>query len=180
MEVCVAHSSTNTPCAQRRTSRPTTARGPSPPRRAPRLSGSFFERPLPRQAPHRPAHGGSRNPHAMRLLERLAVLSGRVRSGLFFRCSGSHSLRGKPFRPGGPGTPFLGCRPPLSRRTLSQRLMEGTDTSKVPATCSGGTPRSTASSTRDLRSIEYGFMPRVSPKIIQRANRCMTSARRLA
>jgi hypothetical protein len=40
---------------------------------------------------------------------------------------------------------------------LSQRLMVGTDTEKVLATSSLGIPRSTAASTLNLRSSEYGF-----------------------
>jgi hypothetical protein len=47
---------------------------------------------------------------------------------------------------------------PVSRRRLSQRLMVGTETEKVTATSSLGTPRSTAASTLILRSFEYGFM----------------------
>jgi hypothetical protein len=38
--------------------------------------------------------------------------------------------------------------------------MVGIDTEKVLATCSLGVPASTAESTLDLRSFEYGFMPR--------------------
>jgi hypothetical protein len=41
-----------------------------------------------------------------------------------------------------------------------KRLMVGTDTEKVFATSSLGTPLSTAASTLSLRSLEYGFMPR--------------------
>ena len=53
-----------------------------------------------------------------------------------------------------------GCstRSALSRRRLSQRLMVGTETEKVLATSSLGTPPSTAASTLTLRSFEYGFM----------------------
>jgi hypothetical protein len=39
-----------------------------------------------------------------------------------------------------------------------QRLMVGTETEKVLATSSLGTPLSTAASTLTLRSLEYGFM----------------------
>jgi hypothetical protein len=38
--------------------------------------------------------------------------------------------------------------------------MVGIDTEKVFATCSLGTPRSTAESTLNLRSFEYGFISR--------------------
>ena len=48
---------------------------------------------------------------------------------------------------------------PVWRRRLSQRLMVGTDTEKVSATSSLGSPRSTAASTLILRSFEYGLMP---------------------
>src|SRR5919199_410071 len=98
--------------------------------------------------------------------------SSRVRSGLFLSCWGSHASSAAPLRAGGPGTPSLGSKLPVSFLSLSQRLMEGKETEKVFATCSRGTPRSTASSTRDLRSTEYGFMPRVSPRINGRASRC--------
>jgi hypothetical protein len=37
--------------------------------------------------------------------------------------------------------------------------MEGIETEKVFATCSLGLPESTAESTLNLRSFEYGFMP---------------------
>ena len=37
--------------------------------------------------------------------------------------------------------------------------MVGIDTEKVFATCSLGSPESTAASTLNLRSFEYGFMP---------------------
>src|SRR5215204_122574 len=48
----------------------------------------------------------------------------------------------------------------FSRCLFSQRLMVGTNTEKVFATSSLGTPLSTAASTLSLRSLEYGFMPR--------------------
>ena len=53
----------------------------------------------------------------------------------------------------------LGATPPVSRRRLIQRLMEGTEMEKVFATSSLGVPPSTAASTLILRSFEYGFMP---------------------
>ena len=83
--------------------------------------------------------------------------SSRVRS--LFSCSweGNHSSSAAPLRRGRPGI-GLGSTSPVSRRLLSQRLMVGTDTEKVLATSSLGTPRSTAASTLSLRSLEYGFM----------------------
>jgi hypothetical protein len=61
------------------------------------------------------------------------------------------------FRRGRPGMGSASTSP-VSRRRLSQRLMVGTETEKVTATSSLGTPRSTAASTLILRSFEYGFM----------------------
>src|SRR5829696_3843781 len=86
--------------------------------------------------------------------------SSRVRSGFSSRCeAASHPSSAAPFTEGRPGI-GLGSRSPVSRRLLSQRLMVGTDTEKVFATSSLGTPLSTAASTLSLRSLEYGFMPR--------------------
>ncbi len=84
--------------------------------------------------------------------------SSSVRSGFASRWDGSHSLRTAPLRGGRPGMGF-GSTSPVSRRRLSQRLMVGTDTEKVLVTSSLGVPSSTAASTRNLRSLEYGFMP---------------------
>ena len=98
--------------------------------------------------------------------------SWRVRSGLSFSCSGSHAASITPLRAGGPGTPFLGSRLPVSFRSLSQRFMVGKDTEKVFATSFLGTPWSTVASTRSLRSLEYGFMSGVSSRINNHASRC--------
>ena len=68
------------------------------------------------------------------------------------------SLSILPFLEGLPGI-ALGSTSPVSRRLFSQRFMVGTDTEKVLAASSLGTPRSTAESTLTLRSFEYGFMP---------------------
>lgn len=48
-----------------------------------------------------------------------------VRSGLLWSCSGSHAASGAPLCAGGPATPFLGSKAPVSLLSLSQRLMEG-------------------------------------------------------
>src|ERR671912_2536408 len=84
--------------------------------------------------------------------------SSKVRSSLASRCFGSHSLSIAPFLGGLPG---IGCgsTSPVSRRLLSQRFMVGIETEKVLATSSLGLPASTAESTLNLRSFEYGFMP---------------------
>src|SRR5215208_3932350 len=84
--------------------------------------------------------------------------SSRVRSWLASRCSGSHSLSIAPFLGGLPGI-ALGWTSPVCRGLLSQRFMVGIDTEKVLATSSLGVPASTAASTLDLRSFEYGLMP---------------------
>src|SRR3954454_2169303 len=84
--------------------------------------------------------------------------SSRVRSSLASRCSGSHSLSIAPFLEGLPGI-GSGSTSPVSRRLFSQRFMVGIDTEKVLATSSLGVPASTAESTLNLRSFEYGFMP---------------------
>src|SRR5215216_6399258 len=84
--------------------------------------------------------------------------SSRVRSSLASRCSGSHSRSIAPFLEGLPGM-GSGSTSPISRRLFSQRFMVGIDTEKVFATSSLGLPASTAASTLNLRSFEYGFMP---------------------
>src|SRR5215218_1130567 len=84
--------------------------------------------------------------------------SSRVRSSLASRCSGSHSLSIVPFLAGLPGI-GSGSTSPVSLRLLSQRFMVGIDTEKVLATSSLGVPESTAASTLNLRSFEYGFIP---------------------
>jgi hypothetical protein len=82
-----------------------------------------------------------------------------VRSWLASNCWGSHRSSIAPFLAGLPGI-GLGSTSPVSRRLLSQRLMVGTETEKVFATSSLGTPRSTAASTLNLKSFEYGFIHR--------------------
>ena len=52
-----------------------------------------------------------------------------------------------------------GSTSPVSLLLFSQRFMVGIDTEKVLATSSLGLPESTAESTLNLRSFEYGFMP---------------------
>src|SRR5215213_9864306 len=85
--------------------------------------------------------------------------SSSVRSSLACRCFGSQLWSFTPFLEGLPGIGF-GSTSPISRRLLSQRLMVGTETEKVFATSSLGTPRSTAASNLNLKSFEYGFIPR--------------------
>src|ERR687897_1381101 len=84
--------------------------------------------------------------------------SSRVRSSFASRCLGSHSSSIVPFLEGLPGI-ALGSTSPVSRRLFIQRFMVGIDTEKVLATSSLGLPESTAESTLNLRSFEYGFMP---------------------
>jgi hypothetical protein len=83
--------------------------------------------------------------------------SSRVRSWLAWRCLGSHSRSIAPFLGGLPGI-ALGSPCPFSRRLFSQRFMVGIDTEKVLAISSLGVPASTAESTLNLSSFEYGFM----------------------
>src|SRR3954447_19354448 len=85
--------------------------------------------------------------------------SSRVRSSFSSRCSGSHSFSIAPFLAGLPGI-ALGSTSPVSLLLFIQRFMVGIDTEKVSATSSLGLPPSTAASTLNLRSFEYGFMPR--------------------
>jgi hypothetical protein len=88
------------------------------------------------------------------------LCSSRVRSSLASRWWGSHSLSITPFLGGLPGI-GLGSTSPLSRRLFSQRFMVGIDTEKVFAASSSlGIPASTAESTLNLRSFEYGFISR--------------------
>src|ERR687890_739675 len=84
--------------------------------------------------------------------------SSRVRSSFASRCCGSQLWSITPFLEGLPGI-GLGLTSPVSRRLLSQRFMVGIETEKVFATSSLGVPASTAESTLNLRSFEYGFMP---------------------
>ena len=84
--------------------------------------------------------------------------SSRVRSSLASRCCGSQLWSITPFLEGLPGI-GLGLTSPVSRRLFSQRFMVGIETEKVFATSSLGLPESTAKSTLNLRSFEYGFMP---------------------
>jgi hypothetical protein len=84
--------------------------------------------------------------------------SSRVRSSLASRCCGSHSRSTTPLLEGLPGI-GLGLTSPVSRRLFIQRFMVGIETEKVLATSSLGLPESTAESTLNLRSFEYGFMP---------------------
>ena len=84
--------------------------------------------------------------------------SSRVRSSLASRSFGNQLRSIAPFLEGLPGL-GLGSTSPVSRRLFIQRFMVGVDTEKVFATSSLGTPRSTAASTLNLRSFEYGFMP---------------------
>src|SRR3712207_2847721 len=86
-----------------------------------------------------------------------SLCSSRVRSSLASSCFGSHSLSIAPFLEGLPGI-GLGSTSPVSRRLFSQRFMVGIDTEKVFATSSLGLPVSTAESTLNLRSFEYGFI----------------------
>ena len=85
--------------------------------------------------------------------------SSRVRSSLaseVLRAATPLSIA--PFLAGLPGI-GSGSTSPVSLRLLSQRFMVGIDTEKVLATSSLGVPASTAASTLNLRSFEYGFMP---------------------
>src|SRR5215216_3827000 len=81
----------------------------------------------------------------------------KVRSGLDFSCSGSHSLKASPFTEGLPGI-FIVSTPPVWRLLLSQRLMVDRETPKSSATSFLGMPRSIAASVFNLRSFEYAFM----------------------
>jgi hypothetical protein len=77
----------------------------------------------------------------------------KVRSGLDFSCSGSHSLKAAPFTEGLPGI-FIVSTSPVWRLRLSQRLMVEQDTPKTSATSFLGMPRSMAASVFNLRSFE--------------------------
>ena len=122
---------------------------------------TFFERPatIGQEACYGPPDGGRRDDRLAELfLESLTVLfESKVVVGL--QVLRQPASKHCPF-PGGSARHLgLGSRAPVSRRLLSQRLMVGIDTEKVFATCSLGLPASTAASTLDLRSFEYGFMP---------------------
>ncbi len=77
----------------------------------------------------------------------------KVRSGLSFRCPGSHSLRARPFTEGLPGI-FSTFTSPVWRLLLSQRLMVDRETPKSSETSFLGMPRSMAASTFNLKSFE--------------------------
>jgi hypothetical protein len=69
------------------------------------------------------------------------------------------ALEHRPFS-GGPARDRLGFNVSgLSTPLEIKRFMVGIDTEKVFATSSLGLPASTAASTLNLRSFEYGFMP---------------------
>ena len=121
---------------------------------------TFFDRPSTiGQAGYRSADGGGGDRLAELLLESLAVLFER-KVVISLQVLGQPASDHRPsLLEGLPGIGF-GCTSPVSRRLLSQRLMVGTETEKVFATSSLGTPRSTAASTLNLKSFEYGFIPR--------------------
>lgn len=122
---------------------------------------TFLERPAAGQAGDGPSNGGGRDRLPEFFLERLAVLlEGKVVIGLQSLGQPPSKHLALPGRPAGdwPGI-GLGSTSPVWRRRLSQRLMVGTDTEKVVAASSLGTPWSTAASTLSLRSFEYRFMP---------------------
>ncbi len=77
----------------------------------------------------------------------------RVRSGLDFSRSGSHSLKAAPFTEGLPGISIVST-PPVWRLLFSQRLMVESETPKSAATALLGVPQSTARGTRNLKSFE--------------------------
>src|ERR671920_781648 len=79
------------------------------------------------------------------------------RSGLSRTCSGRAASSASLLRAGKPGI-GLGCTSPVCLRLLSQRFMDGIETPKTSATSWRGLPRSTAASTLNLRSFEYGFI----------------------
>ncbi len=156
IEVWKPDSSTNTSRLASRSGSPATSKAPAPPPpRAQRLRETFFERPATRQARDRPADSGSRDCRAfVGLLERLTVFVQREVGVSLQEVSGqSHPSSATPFTRGRPGI-GLGSTSPVSRRCRSQRLMVGTDTEKVLAASSLPAPRSTAASTRLLRSFE--------------------------
>jgi hypothetical protein len=72
--------------------------------------------------------------------------------------SGSAARSASRFTGIGPGTGF-GASAPVSRRCFSHRLIVGTDTANRHPTSSRGIPLSTAITTRQRRSSEYGFIP---------------------
>jgi len=83
--------------------------------------------------------------------------SSRVRSGLLWSCEGSHSESIALFTAGGPGMGRASMSP-LYLLIFSQRFMEGNETPKTSTTSLRFMPRSTASNTFSLRSLEYAFM----------------------
>src|SRR5215216_3026522 len=85
--------------------------------------------------------------------KKASLCSLRVRSGLDFSCSGSHSLKASPFSAGLPGI-FIVSTPPVWRLLLSQRLMVERETPKRSWTSFLGMPRSIAASVFNLRSLE--------------------------
>ena len=56
----------------------------------------------------------------------------------------------------------LGATSPVSRLRLAKRPMVATETPKRRTISLRGVPRSTAASTRNLRSFEYAFIPGAS------------------
>ena len=121
---------------------------------------SFFERPSTiGQAGYGPPDSGRRNPLPELLLESPAVLLQReVVVG--FEVLGQPLFKHRPL-PRGPAGDRQGLdTAPVSLRLFSQRFMVGIDTAEGPRDLlCDPCRRSTASSTLNLRSFEYAFMP---------------------
>jgi hypothetical protein len=77
----------------------------------------------------------------------------KVRSGVLFSCSGSHSLKASPLTEGLPGL-FIVSTSPLWRLLYSQRWMVEREIPKRSWTSFLGMPRSMAASVLNLRSLE--------------------------
>src|SRR5215217_7196377 len=158
MEVLKPDSSLRTLAFLRRSGKPATATNPWLAPRALRLWVTFLSGhpPSGRQAMALPiVEVETSSPNSSSKAWRC---SSRVRSSLALRCLGSHSLSIAPFLEGLPGIGW-GSTSPVSLRLFIQRFMVGIDTEKVLATSSLDLPASTAESTLNLRSFEYGFIP---------------------
>ena len=87
-----------------------------------------------------------------------AQCSSSVASACSANRAGSAATNASPLTATGPGIAF-GANAPVSRRCFNQRLIVGSDTRNVTTTSDRFVPRSTAPTTRERKSSEYGFIP---------------------
>jgi hypothetical protein len=120
----------------------------------------FFDRPgSSGQAGDGPSHSRARDRHPQLFLESLAVLfQGQV--AVVLQLCGQPLFERRAFYARSAGDRLWLYITGFAAPFEIERSIMGTDTEKIFATYSLGTPPSTAASTLTLRSLEYGFMSR--------------------